>query len=215
MPLPSTTVIGPTFGTLRDRKRERTRQTLINVAVDLFERQGYDKTTVAQIAATAEIGARTFFSYFASKEELLFPDVDAKVKAAIDEIGRRQPIDRPIEMLVRALQRATETGSMTGRLAALRMRLIATVPSVRGRALQLQLDAQRDIAAALLRVFPEELTEIGAAALVGAFLGAIVGALQVLLRNPEVLVGESATNPERWAETIRPAILLTLRNLKL
>ena len=62
---------------LRDRKRARTRQALVDAATDLFERNGYDETTVADIAAAAEIGTRTFFSYFASKEELLFPESDA------------------------------------------------------------------------------------------------------------------------------------------
>ncbi len=45
---------------LRDRKRERTRQALIDAAAELFERKGYHETTVAQIAAAAEIGTRTF-----------------------------------------------------------------------------------------------------------------------------------------------------------
>ena len=67
--------------TLRDRKRERTRLALIDAAADLFERRGYDRTTVADIAAAADIGTRTFFSYFASKEELLFPESDARVAA--------------------------------------------------------------------------------------------------------------------------------------
>jgi DNA-binding transcriptional regulator YbjK len=60
---------------LRERKRERTRRALIDAAAQLFERKGYDETTVAQIAAAAEIGTRTFFGYFASKEESCSPTV--------------------------------------------------------------------------------------------------------------------------------------------
>ena len=78
---------GATAPSLRDRKRERTRQALIAAAAELFERNGYDGTTVAEIAAAAEIGTRTFFSYFASKEEILFPDSDARVQATIDAIA--------------------------------------------------------------------------------------------------------------------------------
>ncbi|MFE0654596.1 TetR/AcrR family transcriptional regulator [Streptomyces sp. NPDC059534] len=55
---------------------DRTRQTIVDIAVELFERDGYERTTVVNIAATAEIGTRTPFSYFASKEELLFPEND-------------------------------------------------------------------------------------------------------------------------------------------
>jgi len=72
---------------LRERKRARTRQAIVDAAVDLFDRNGYEGTTVADIAAAAEIGTRTFFSYFASKEEVLFPESDARVRATIAAIG--------------------------------------------------------------------------------------------------------------------------------
>jgi AcrR family transcriptional regulator len=177
--------------TLRDRKRERTRRALVDAAVELFERHGYDGTTVADIAAAADIGTRTFFSYFASKEELLFPDSDARVHAAIAAIEARKPDDRPVDVLLRALREVGESGGkpddMVDRVAALRLRLMRTVPAVRGRALQLQLDAQREIARRLRPAFPDELDEVSAAALVGAFIGAVSGALQALLDDPSAL----------------------------
>jgi hypothetical protein len=60
-----------------------------------------------------------------------------------------------------------------------------SVSSVRGRALARQLDAQNEIAARLQAAFPDELDEVQAAALVGAFVGAIAGALEVLLRDAD------------------------------
>ncbi|MBV9846600.1 MAG: TetR family transcriptional regulator [Kutzneria sp.] len=175
--------------TLRDRKRDRTRRALIAAAVDLFERRGYDGTTVADIAAAADVGTRTFFSYFGSKEELMFPDSQARVRAAVAAIAARRPSDRPADVLLRALRDvgATDGGldDMVGRLTALRLRLIRTVPAVRGRALQLALAVQREIAGHLRRAFPAELDDVGAAALVGAFVGAVTGALQVLLEDPD------------------------------
>jgi hypothetical protein len=70
-------------------------------------------------------------------------------------------------------------------MAALRLRFMRSVSSVRGRALQRQLDAQNEIAARLQAAFPDELDEVEAAALVGAFVGAIAGALEVLLRDDD------------------------------
>jgi AcrR family transcriptional regulator len=167
---------------LRELKRRRTRQALVGAAVELFERDGYEQTTIADIAAAAEIGTRTFFGYFASKEELLFPESDVRVAAAVEAIAIRGPGDGPAEVLLRALRRVGEdSDDMTGRLAALRLRLIREVPAVRGRALQIQLDAQREIARHLAEAFPDELDPISAAALVGAFVGAVTGALQALL----------------------------------
>jgi AcrR family transcriptional regulator len=197
-------------GTLRDRKRDRTRRALVNAAIDLFERHGYDGTTVADIAEAADIGTRTFFSYFASKEELLFPESDARVQAAVTAIANRKPADRPADVLLRALRDVGapdgESDDMVDRVAAARLRLIRTVPAVRGRALQIQSDAQREIARHLHRAFPAELDEVSAAALVGAFIGAISGALQVLLDDPD-----APGDPDDLRRQLRHATDIALR----
>jgi AcrR family transcriptional regulator len=197
-------------GTLRERKRDRTRRALIDAAIDLFERNGYDGTTVADIAEAAEIGTRTFFSYFASKEELLFPESDARVAAAVTAIANRKPDDRPADVLLRALRDVGaadgEPDDMVDRIAAVRVALFRTVPAVRGRALQIQLDAQREIAGHLQRAFPAELDAVTAAALVGAFIGAVTGALQVLLDE-----SEAPADPDALRRQLRRATDLALR----
>ena len=196
--------------TLRERKRDRTRRALIDAAVDLFERRGYEGTTIAEIAEAADIGTRTFFSYFASKEELLFPESDARVRATVVAIAERKPQDRPADVLLRALQEVGaadgKPDDMVDRIAAVRLRLIRTVPAVRGRALQIQLDAQREIAGHLQRAFPAELDEVSAAALVGAFIGAISAALQVLLDDPA-----TSADPDQLRRQLRHATDIALR----
>src|SRR4029453_9034843 len=57
---------------LRDRKKDRTRRTLQAEAVRLFTQQGFQATTIEEIAAAAEVAPRTFFRYFSSKEEVVF-----------------------------------------------------------------------------------------------------------------------------------------------
>ncbi len=175
---------------LRDRKRERTRRAILLAAVELFEANGYEETTVADIAAEAEVGTRTFFNYFASKEELLFPEPDERVRAAVAAIATRRPGERPVEVLLRALRAAGDNpgerlvDDVGSRVAALRARVSRTVPSVSGRAAHAQLVAQREIAHQLHIAFPHELDEVGAAALVGAVVGAVSGALTVLFQQP-------------------------------
>jgi len=59
---------------LRERKKQRTRELIASTALALFSEQGYHSTTVADVAAAADVSERTVFGYFATKEDLLFAD---------------------------------------------------------------------------------------------------------------------------------------------
>ncbi len=55
----------------RERKKRETRQRLMEAALRLFQEQGYDRTTVGQIAEEADVAKGTFFNYFETKEAIL------------------------------------------------------------------------------------------------------------------------------------------------
>lgn len=192
---------------LRELKRSRTRQALVDAAYELFSRHGFEATTIADIAARAEVGTRTFFSYFPTKEDVLFPESDTRVRVALAAIDGRAPDDEPADVLLRALGEAGESGDdLTGPLAAMRIELTQQVASVRGRALQLQWEAQRTIARHLAAAYPGRLDEVSAAALVGAFVGAITGALTTLLEDPA-----GRADPAALQASLRRATELALR----
>lgn len=189
---------------LRQRKREATRSKLLSSAADLFEEHGYDGTTVADIADRAEVGARTFFNYFASKEELLFPAREARARTAIEAIASRSRNEEPAEVLLRALATIAEPAAtpeesttktaerLDDRIARLQARFIETAPAVRGRALQIQFDTQREIARELRAAFADDLDPLTAGALVGAFVGAFGGAAQGLADSRDEEAGGGA-----------------------
>lgn len=75
---------------LRERKKQRTHDTIVRVAVDLFGERGYQATTVADIAAAAEVAPSTVFAYFPTKEDIVFAGWEP-IQASFRErlLGRR------------------------------------------------------------------------------------------------------------------------------
>ncbi|MFC9552739.1 TetR family transcriptional regulator [Rhodococcus sp. NPDC056960] len=74
---------------LRERRREQTNVEISETALTLFERNGVEATTVGQIAQTAGVSQRTFFRYFATKEEAALRDhwaFEAVVASGLDQL---------------------------------------------------------------------------------------------------------------------------------
>ncbi|MBB4914586.1 TetR family transcriptional regulator [Streptosporangium saharense] len=94
---------------LRERKKHRTRLALIDAALDLFAEQGYEATTVDQIAAAVDVSPRTFFRYFATKEDVaLSLPLDGQ-EVMLAELAARPPEEPPFTALGHAM-RAVVTG---------------------------------------------------------------------------------------------------------
>ncbi|MEV5592282.1 TetR family transcriptional regulator [Streptomyces sp. NPDC052496] len=94
---------GPSAGTgtggLRERKKQRTRDALIRSALELFTAHGYDETTIDEIAEAVDVSQRTFFRYFASKEEVVFAVQEMVEARFIEELERRPATEAPLEAL--------------------------------------------------------------------------------------------------------------------
>ncbi|MCK0172680.1 MULTISPECIES: TetR/AcrR family transcriptional regulator [Mycobacteriaceae] len=87
---------------LRERKKLRTRATLVDAAIELCGRQGFDGTTVEQIAALADVSPRTFSRYFASKEAVLLTLLDDFADAVADRLEAVPADASPLEALYRS-----------------------------------------------------------------------------------------------------------------
>jgi AcrR family transcriptional regulator len=73
---------------LRERKKQKTRDTITKVALELFAERGYEQTTIAEIADAAEVSPRTIFAYFPSKEDILFcdlPEIQERLAQALEQ----------------------------------------------------------------------------------------------------------------------------------
>ena len=74
---------------LRERRRQRTAREIERVALRLFAQKGYHHVTVEEIAAAAEISERTFFRYFASKDEVLAAEERRRMDALCELVAAR------------------------------------------------------------------------------------------------------------------------------
>ena len=168
---------------LRERKKAKTRAAIQAAALHLFERQGYQATTVDQIAEMAEVSQSTFFRYFPSKEDVVLLDrYDPLLLAALVA----QPAElSPIAALRRTL-RSVLGGLPAEELERERQRamLVVSVPELRARAL--------DDLTASLQPFNEAVAErtgrpvddSAVRALTGAVLGVSISAMVTASQDP-------------------------------
>jgi AcrR family transcriptional regulator len=86
---------------LRERKKQRTREQIIDAAMGLFAVRGYQATTIADIAEAADVSPRTFFSYFPSKEAVVFHNLDRDMDSLGSALSDRLPGESAFDALRR------------------------------------------------------------------------------------------------------------------
>lgn len=128
---------------LRERKKQRTRATLIDVAMRLCLEQGYELTTVEQIAAAADVSTRTFSRYFATKEAVFLTLIEDFVDQVAVELAAVPPEVGPLEALhqahIAALTRVTDDATeLTAERIALMLRIINASDTLRQKAFSFQ-----------------------------------------------------------------------------
>jgi TetR/AcrR family transcriptional regulator, regulator of mycofactocin system len=94
----------------RERKKQETRDALESTAWRLFQRKGYDETTVEDITEAVDVSTRTFFRYFDSKEAVLFGDWRSGLEQVSELIMARPPEEPPLTVLFEVSQRLVQLG---------------------------------------------------------------------------------------------------------
>ena len=133
---------------LRELKATRTRKQIVDVALGLFIDQGYDETTMEQIAERAEIGSTTLYRYFASKDLLILDPFARSMDLGTSLRGR--PATEPLNVaLGAAIRKALESIDVgDDRMAAIR-RLVDNAPVPRARLFDLLAQAQSKLESAI------------------------------------------------------------------
>jgi AcrR family transcriptional regulator len=158
---------------LRERKKARTRASLREHALRLFREQGYQATTVEQIAAAAEVSPSTFFRYFPTKEDLVLQDdMDTRLIAALEQ----QPPGLGAVAAVRAATRQVFASYTGADLDAIRetTRLSMTVPEIRARALDEFGRAITAVAEVVAKRSGRDADDLAVRTVAGAIIGVIM-----------------------------------------
>ncbi|MFI0350285.1 mycofactocin system transcriptional regulator [Actinomadura sp. 9N407] len=116
------------------RPRVTSRAALERLAFALFARQGFDATTVDDIAAAAGIGRRTFFRYFASKNDLVWGDFEDHLQMLRRLLNETDPAVPPVEAIRRAVVEFNRFDPEEVPWHRQRMRLILEVPTLQADA---------------------------------------------------------------------------------
>jgi AcrR family transcriptional regulator len=158
---------------LRERKKARTRASIREHALRLFREQGYQATTVEQIAAAAEVSPSTFFRYFPTKEDVVLQDdMDTRMIEALE----RQPAGLSPLAAVRAATREVFTGYSAADLDVLSQTagLTMTVSEVRARALDEFARTINVIGEAMAKRAGRPSDDLAVRVLAGAIVGVIM-----------------------------------------
>ena len=166
----------------RQRKKTATRDRIRACALRLFGEQGYDATTVEQIAAAAGVSHMTFFRYFPAKEDVALSDsYDPLVASLIAQTPATLPTARRIRAaLIQGLRLVYDTDRDT--LLA-QNRLIVATPALRERLWAGQIATQQLILAALDRDQPRSQPSFETMVTVAACLAAATTAVLAWTEN--------------------------------
>lgn len=133
----------------RERKKLDTRRRIESTALERFERDGFDATTVDDIAAAVDIASRTFFHYFATKEDVVLADYAERLERITDALGDRPRDEAPWTALERAFLAVAADYEVERAELARRFRIMMATPSVYARSLQLQAGWEDAVAEAI------------------------------------------------------------------
>ncbi|WP_370374280.1 TetR family transcriptional regulator [Catenulispora sp. GP43] len=136
--------------TLAERKRQLVRDELAEAALRLLAKQGFERTTVDELAAAAGVSRRTFFRYFASKEDVVISSVVVVSEGILAEVAAR-PAEEPPAVAIREAVKtvALEDFAEDREKSVALIRHTHQIPALRARFAE-RLDLLRDDLAGVL-----------------------------------------------------------------
>lgn len=168
---------------LRERKKARTRAAIQRHALRLFRQQGYEATTVTQIADAAEVSESTFFRYFPTKEHLILEDdLDDALMASFEA----QPAGlTPVQAMRAALRDVFGTLAPEGRAEIQdRADVVFAVPELRAALAGRIVDTLQQTSEVLAVRMGRPADDLAVRTLAGALIGAMMSVAVAAFGDP-------------------------------
>jgi AcrR family transcriptional regulator len=115
---------------LRERKKRLAQATIEEAALRLFQQKGYEQTSIQDIADAVMMSSRTFFRYFASKEEVLFGPMREVMSEGVRELSHVAPTESPQVALRRIFEYLASLYQQQRASFLLRYQVAMQIPSV-------------------------------------------------------------------------------------
>ena len=131
---------------LRERKKRELRRAIERSALRHFVENGFDATTIEQIAASVEMSPRTFFRYFPTKEDVVFTHASSALERLLAALRGYPPGRDELEMIRDGFVLVGENIEGHRRVELARARLILSHSGLRARALEMQAEWEQAIA---------------------------------------------------------------------
>ncbi|WP_371656495.1 MULTISPECIES: TetR/AcrR family transcriptional regulator [unclassified Streptomyces] len=157
---------------LRESKKQETRQLISDCATRLFIEQGFEQTTIAEIATAARVAKKTVTNYFPRKEDLALDHHEAFTQGLAHAVTGRAPGEEPLTALERAFRTTlAEHSPVVGFTGPEFARMVADSPTLSARLLELHNQREEALATALASITPDPAPAVApraAAALIAA-----------------------------------------------
>jgi AcrR family transcriptional regulator len=165
---------------LRERKKVKARQALVEAAYRLFLKKGFDNTTADEIAQAAELSRSTFFRYFKTKEAVVFPHQSDRIRLLRELIVRHEEGRSPFEAVRKGLLDFARYFDSIREELAFQREIVAASPFLQARQIEFDREWERVIAERLLRDSKADKATERRARLVAA---AAFGMVEAILRE--------------------------------
>jgi AcrR family transcriptional regulator len=192
---------------LRERKKQDTRDRIMNAALELFLERGFDEVSVSEVARVADVAPATVFNYFLTKEDLIYRQLEGFWDRVVQAVADRSPGVMPLAAYDAFLadQRVPVDSDEKLDLLVKVSRMIASSPSLLNRESRFDEEAVQ----ALMVALPGSLTPVAAEVTARALAGVHRTVREVVRRS--VLEGKDRDTINRRAEQARIEAIALLR----